>query len=383
MQLYRHASSLANHPPGSAETKRCGSRLSGQRRFVPALPDQRHERLHKEEKQVNTSLRLSSLAVIAAMLVATPAFAISLNLGGGGNNGGSAVSVGGSNAGSGSTVSVDAGNLLGGTGGASGDNGKRINLGGTDTGSLLDLGGNGSGTDATVDVNLGGTGSNGTLVDLFGNGDQPTTANVNLGGQDGTNANVLLDLFGSGDNPDAKVTLGNGTDAVAGLGGTDGSVIVDLFGNGGTGTGAGGGDTSSGTDAFNDNGNTGGTGSSGGGLFGTSTGGTGGLKVASIDAKGGACFTPNGDQMAKLVGRHIYNATTFSSWAHLGQMKIIDVGVCANAAASIKADANVAALQAKLASSPAIRAGLSSKGHSPGDVIAADASGNTLVLYVM
>ena len=318
---------------------------------------------------MKTNFRLSTVALLAAMLTTLPASAAVINLGGDGSNGG-VLNLGG-NGGSNTNAVVDTGNLLG-------NNGNNPNS--TVTTDLL---GTGDGSDpTTANVNLGGTGTTGNRINLFGTGnDDPTTANVDLGGTgSGTNGNVLLDLFGSDGttSPNGNVTLGTPGD-VAGLGTGDGT-LIDLFGDGsdgGTGgTGAGGTNGTNGTNG----GSTFGVGGSGG------SGGTisaGGRRVASLDSRTGACFTPNAQQIAKLSSRHTYEPATFSTWSGATSIKVVDVGVCDNAAASLTSQPNIDRLQAYIDGNAALKAGLGKAGHSSGDVVAVDRTGQNLVVYVM
>jgi hypothetical protein len=326
------------------------------------------------------TFKVSAIAILAAMLATAPASAASLNLGGGN---GSLLNLGGSGSGANATVSVDAGGLLDGS------------AGGSSTSALLDVNASGPGsgdglllgdTSATAKVDLGGSTDSGTLLDLFGTGSGPTTASVDVGSSDGIKANVLLDLFGNGTDANAKLTIGTGEN-VAGLNGTNGDVLIDLFGNGGTsggsaGNGAVGGGTGSGTGGIGGSGN---FGSGNGGTAGSGTVGAHGLQVASIDGKATAkaCFTPNVTQIAKLTSRHQYGPAAFSTWASVSSLKIVDIGLCTSAATTITGDPNIGRLQAFINANSTIRAGLAKQGHSPGDVIAVDKSGNTLVLYVI
>lgn len=299
-------------------------------------------------------LKVSALAIAAALLATAPASAVSLNLGGNGSGGLLGL---GSSSGTGSTATVNA-----------------------DTNGLLD---NGTGTatvgtnllggpnddDATANLNLGSAG-NGGVIDLLGNGSSgtPTTADVNLGGSSGTNGNVLLDLFGDGSsNPNARVDLGNS--AVTGDGSTD--AVLDLFG---TSTGSGGDGTGTGT-------GTDGNGGVGIGTPGAATTGT--IAIASLDGAAKGCFTPNANQVAKLASRHAYVGSTFSSWAGVSQLKVVDIGLCQGAGTAITSQSNVGRLQAFVSDHAALRDGLGKLGHKPADVIAADRSGNVLTVYVM
>ncbi|MBI4920259.1 MAG: hypothetical protein HY834_00785 [Devosia nanyangense] len=289
------------------------------------------------------NFRLSTAALLAIILATAPAGALTLNLGGSGDGG--LLGLGG-NTDNDATVTIDAGDLL-------------------ETGGILDTG-LGGGTTTTVNASLGGG------LGLFGGSNDPTTVNVNLGGTSGADADILLDLFGTGD--DAKVTLGSGD--VAGLdilgGDAGGSIILDLFGDP-----SGGGGTITGTDAFGDSGNNGGSGSSSG---------NGGIQVASLGPVD-ACFTPNAEQIAKLVNRHAYTAAAMSSWAQVRSLKVVEVGLCRSVRsrleATLAADANIGRLQDYLAGNAMLRAGLRQQGHSAGDVIAVDKSGATLIVYVI
>jgi hypothetical protein len=271
---------------------------------------------------VKTGLKISALAVIAAMLLTAPASSATINIGGTGNGG------------------------------------------------LLNFGG--SNTDPNVDVLTNGSAAgapNGTATtNALNNGGAPTTADVILGGTGGTgntNGNVLLDLFGTGDGSDAAVALGSGN-------GTDGGAALDLFGNGGAGTGGG-------------SGGTGGTNGDLFGPSGGSNGSvtTNGIRVASLDSTANArCFAPDATQIARLTSRHDYDDATLSGWVHASSVSIVDTGLCDSAKTTIARDANVAHLQAFVNGSPALRSMLAKQGRSASDVIAADRKGSTLTLYV-
>ena len=305
-------------------------------------------------------LKVSALAIAAALFATAPAVAATINLGGDGgllNLGGGSGGLlgGGSSGGSTATVNTDTSGLL--------NDGSGTTTIGT---SLL---GGPNDSDATANINLGNARTLGVL-DLTGNGSDstPTTADVNLGGGTGANGNVLLDLFGDGSsNPNARVDLG-GT-GLAGSNGTGNTnAVLDLFGPG-TGTGSGGG-----------------TGTTGSGAIGPGTPGartTGTVAIASLDTANKACFTPNANQVAKLANRHAYVDSTLSSWAGASQLKVVDIGLCQGAGTAITSQGNVERLQAFVADHAALRDGLGKLGHKPADVIAADKTGGVLTVYVM
>lgn len=293
---------------------------------------------------MNKSLKVSGIALLAALLVTPPASAVSINLGGDGGLVG-----GGSNSDATATVNT---NLL-----------------------------NDSGDDATARINLGngllGSGSDPTAaeINLFGTGGQSTDANIMLGGgSDGADGNVLLDLFGaspsSGGNTDARIALGTGGVGTGGVGGND--AALNLFGPA-DGTGAG-----DGTGKPGDN-NSGGIGSGNGGAR---TVGTVQIAAATSTPVGGKCFAPTAEQRARLVARHDYSQSTVG-WGQVGELKVIDVGLCSDAGASITSQANIAELQSYVSAHPEIKAGLDKLGRSPSEVIAGDKTGGTLTLYVM
>ena len=275
---------------------------------------------------MQTYLKISTAALLAAAMFTSAVNAASVTAG---------VNLGGSNTAPTASVNIDGGN------------------GG---------GGNGSDVNAAVDLGTNG-GTNGTLLDL--NGD-PITADVNAGD---TNADALVDLFGSDGGSDVNVTVGNGgTTGVADLSisGTDGGadVLIDLFGPGGSGGGIGG----DGIDGTGNSGN--------GSASGSST------LVASIgSAAAGNCFAPSAKQLDTLSSRHDYSSMT--GWGRVANIKIVELGVCADAQDEIGADANIADLQNKIATSAKLRAALQSQGHSAADVIAVDKNDNTLVVYVI
>lgn len=286
---------------------------------------------------MHRSLKVSGAALMVALLATLPASAVSINLGGDGGL------LGGGTDG-GATATVNTGLLN-----DSGDAAARVDLGN----GLL-----GSDSDPTT-----------ANVDLFGVGDQPTNANVTLGGgADGTNGDVLLDLFGngasSGSDSNARIALGTGG---AGTGDSGNAAALDLFGPA-DGTGAGDGTSASGA---------------GGGASGSArTVGT--VQIAAVgNIQGvGNCFTPSAEQQAKLVARHDYAQST-ASWGGIGQLKVVDVGLCSSAGASIVRESNIGRLQAYVTAHPEIRSGLDKLGRSPSEVIAGDKNGDTLTLYVM
>jgi hypothetical protein len=258
---------------------------------------------------------LSTLA-LCAVLLATPAGAASINLGGSGGG------------------LLGTGLLSGGTTSAS------VNTAGT--GGLLDLGGGSSDTSATLTLGGDGTGSSNTLLDLFGNGGDAGNAQVNLGvaelgGADtgvGT-SNVTLDLFGNSTGDDGGIGIGGGTPE---------------GGNGG-----------------------------GSGLFGGGNGTTVASLSTSVNTK---CFSPNPAQLATLANRHVYAPSTFNSWQGAATIKVIDAGICNAAAVNIAAQPNIGRLQTFIDANPGLRDQLAQWGHKPGDVIAIDRQGGTLIVYV-
>jgi len=284
---------------------------------------------------LRNNLRISTIAVLAAMLIAGSASAATVTVGG---NGG----------------------LLGGGGG----------------GSTVDAGvntGGGSGNDVTLDINdpnghtvlldLGNTVSDGGTtgtVDLGGT-DQPNSANINLGGTGGTNGDVLLDLFGTG-GANGDVALNTGSNGVGGVS-TD-PVVLDLFGNGD--------DGANGTNGIN--------GTNGNGSNATINGAGVRVVAARANAK---CFAPNAAQIEKLANRHTYGDATVGGWAGASRLRVIDVGLCKNAGATISGNANVDRLQSLVAGNAGLMASLSKSGRSANDVIAVDKNGQTLTVYVM
>jgi len=313
-------------------------------------------------------MRLSvglSILALSAVLAAQPVAAATINLGGNGNNGllGTGLLSGnGSQSSDGSTLSVNT-NLNGTSGGTSND------------GSLLNLFGDGSTpTSAAITVNTNGSGTSGNLLNLFGDGQDPTTATVTLGGNGTNDANALVDLFGDASGTgDAQVSLG-GTGLGSGSDvGVPSNVTLDLFGNGNSGGSVG---TLPGTTGGYDGSGSGS--GAGGGVI-----GGGGTTVASLDSKiGGSCFTPNASQLAKLAGRHTYDTTTFEGWMGIKAIKVIRAGLCPQAARDVAAQTNIGQLQTFFGSNAALRDQLAKWGHGPGDVIAVDRQGSTLIVYV-
>ena len=122
-------------------------------------------------------------------------------------------------------------------------------------------------------------------------------------------------------------------------------------------------------------------GGSGGGLLASAS------TDAGVNAGADACLTLDAAELDQLIQRHIYNRATFNSWASAQSLKIVEVDFCdvavADVAAAASGSANVASLQAFLAAQAKVNAGLQSKGYSAGDVIAADHSGEVLIVYVI
>ncbi len=317
-----------------------------------------------------------------------------------------------------------------------GKDGDLLDLG---TGPLLDLRGDPE-TDAVVEADLGGgelldtgetrrlldLGSTGDLLDLRGTGDLLDLGSTgdlldlgpgNLLDLDGGDAEeVALDLGNTkidadlnpsdNDAPLARLTLGTGDDGVAGTGllsGTDGTATVGggnaaniSLGTNDDGTGSGGGGSGGDSNGAAGNGGggsaVGGGGNSGGGSAGP-VGGNGGSGdddgdlFAAATTGTTACMTLDAAQLDQLMQRHTYNSATFNSWASARALKIVEVDFCDQAVAQVAAAAssssNVARLQAFLAAQAKVSAGLRSKGHSAGDVIAADHSGEVLIVYVI
>jgi len=303
------------------------------------------------EKQVKPSLNISTIAILAVLLTATSASAVTLNLGGGD---GGLVDLGNSSGGNGgAAATVDAGNGIISKGGLFNNDGTAtaaVDLNPASNGghdAVVDFGntlGNAR-TNAIVDLGgTGGSGGNGDLLDLFGTTD-PTVASVDFGGLDGaTTSPDALGLFGTevdtaaaGPN-DANESLFGGSERD----GTSSTDIIPI----------------------------------------TGLGGSTGLRVASIDSKAAACFTPTAEQIAKLAGRHAYTPATFSTWAGATGLKIVDVGLCNGAGARIGAAANIAQLQSFVNGNAVLKSSLQQRGHAPGDVIGIDKKGTTLVIYV-
>jgi hypothetical protein len=230
----------------------------------------------------------------------------------------------------------DGGGLLGG-GGSTGDANVTVDT------NLL----NGSGDDADARINLGDG--------LLGSGSDPTTADVDLFGSGA----------GSGGNTGTRVALGTG-------GTGSNAAALDLFGDG-----AGAGSDGSGIPGDGSSGN-GGGGISGG----ARTVGTVQIAAATPTPDASKCFAPTAEQQAKLVARHDYTQSV-AAWGQVSELKVIDVGLCNSAAASIVAETNIGQLQSYVSSHPEIRAGLDKLGRAPSEVIAGDKSGGTLTLYVM
>lgn len=321
-------------------------------------------------------------------------------------------------------------NLGGGTGGGLldlGGDGDLIDLAGLNLGdgSLLDLSGNDD-VDAAIEIDLGdgdlldlgstggigGIGGTGGLLDLGGDGDLLDLGGdgdlLDLGGSTqllaldlgGTNVDADLNLDG-GDEPIVDVTISNDEGGLAGTGVLPNTETEATVGGGNAATvkitdtsdddsGNGGGGNGGGGNGGGGNGNGGnGSGGNGNGSGGSGSGGAGngGGDGSLFATNGAACLTLTPAQVDELIRRHVYNRATFNSWASAQSLRVVEVDLCAGemaeVAAAAGADANVARLQAFLAAQAKVRAGLQSKGHAPGDVIAADHSGEILTVYVI
>lgn len=356
---------------------------------------------------------------------------IDLNLGSvdgddGGLLGGSGlIDLGGDNDSDASVIDLDGDIIdLGGNGGPLdlGDDGDLIDLADLDLGDgpLLDLSG-----DAFIDIDLGSTGGIGdtnNLLDLGTDGGLLNLGEDALLDLSGDTRLLALDLGGSnvaadlnldgGDEPIVDVTITNDGNGIAGTGLVpEGSVDTgdaalititspngdsDGGGTGGSGNGGGGsgGNSGSGGNGGNGAGGSSGAGNNGGAPSGNAPGasagnGSGGNGASNslVAASSDTCLTLDQAQLDELVGRHIYNRATFNSWASAQSLRIVEVDLCeveiSEVAAVVGASANVAQLQAFLAAQAKVRAGLHSKGYAPGDVIAADHSGEVLTVYVI
>ena len=311
-----------------------------------------------------------------------------------------------------------------------GNDGDLLDLG---SGPLLDLSGN-TETEALIEADLGGgelldlgetgsildLGAGGELLDFGGSGDL-----LDLGGGElldlGLSEDVALDLGNTridvdldadgGDDPLATVSISTDQDGVAGTGvlpDTSGTATVaggnaasvslatnddapgsDGSGGGSNGNSGSGSDSGNGYGGFGGDGNGSAGGNGAGRGFGGSSGGNGsdGAFFAAANSNNAACMTLTAAQLDELIQRHTYNRATFNSWASARSLKIVEVDFCDDAAVDVAAAAdgssNVARLQAFLAAQAKVKAGLESKGHSAGDVIAADHSGNVLIVYVI
>lgn len=322
---------------------------------------------------MKTGLKISTIATLAAMFAAAPAYALSVNVGGEGG----LLNVDTSS--SGVNATVDAGNLLGG-----GSGGGFVSLGGPGdgTGSLVNVG---PGSNGTVNVDLGGT-------DGLGLGQGPITGSVNLGGST-PDATVLANLFGDPNGgPTAAVDVNTGgadglltgIPVVGDIGDT--SVILDLFGPGGNGAGGSG----TGGNGGNGGGGTGGNGGAGGNGGNGGAGGVGvgaNVRIATADLRAGAnaggCFNPTDAQVERLASRHDYDQDYFAQWGAVTQVKVVDLSICGDAAPRLRAMANISKLQTVFSGSEALKAILARQGAKPNGVIGADRSGKMLTIYTL
>lgn len=288
---------------------------------------------------MKTNSLLSGVAVLAILLAANPAGAVSLNVGGDGG-----------------AVSVDA---------DSGDSG----------GVGVDVGGDGGGVGTVGDKPLLGTGGD-DLVTLDTDDDDDAVVTLFGGANDdvveaevlepGTDEDVYLRLFGAG---------GGDSTATADLGDGDGgtSAEVTLFG-GGDGTGG--------------DGSGGGTGGSGG-TDGTTTGSIGGGATTQAGAAarsqvgaGANCFKPDQGQINHLLSRNDYRPGDAEAWQQAASVNVVPVELCPEAEAqlqaAIAADDTMRLLQSAVASDARLSAEV-----NPRDVLAVDQSGQNLTVYVL
>lgn len=312
---------------------------------------------------------LSGVALAALILATAPVQAQVLNLGGG-NDGGS-------------SVSVD----LGGDGG-----GGLLNLGGDDgndvdgdvsinDNTIIDVDGDGDGD--LIDLDGDSVGDQEIEVDLFGPGDGGETQ-LALGTDGDGDDDALVTLFGSGGEADAASVdiLPGGSGDVGGIGGggtdTDADVNLDLFGDGGDdGTDP----TETGSTDDGDDG-TGGSGSDGGGVQ--------PMPDTLVAAAGDAgiatdCFAPNEQQIAHLLARGTYDDAVVAQWSAASDVNLIAVNLCPEAQAQLAAvlsgDANLDYMQSAVAMNATIVAELAPS-YTANDVLAVDQSGNELTVYV-
>jgi len=272
---------------------------------------------------MNTRIVVSTIAIATVLLTTFPATALSLNLGNQGGLLGTGIGASGSTgSGNGTDVTV----LNPPT--SAGDNAITANTG--------DLFGSGNGAQVGIDPNSDSTGVGGSLL----NSDGTSTATAGLGA-----GGLLGNMFG-------------GTTGIGPIGGTT---------EGGGGLGGDGGGLG------------GGTGGDGGGLG--SAGGNGGSILQASLGTGG-CITPNSRQIDTLLHRHAYTAGMVGGAT---DVRIVKVPVCASAVARVAVaasdDANVEGLRGSFSGAMLDRIG--QNGYTADDVIAADRSGSTLVVYVM
>jgi hypothetical protein len=258
-----------------------------------------------------------------------------------------------------------------------------LDLGGVDLdGGLLDLGETGS----ILDL-----GSNENLLDLGGQSEDLVA--LDLG-----NTTIDADLnIDGGEEPLAEVNITTGSDGVAGtgvlpntggnasVGGDSAASVTISTGEGAEGNGGSGGSGGNGSTGGNGNGAPG-SNATGGPAIGTGGPGSG-SSLADLTGGSDRCLTLDAAQLDELIQRHAYTRETFNSWASARSLKVVPVAFCDaeidEVAAAAGESANVARLQAFLAAQAKVRAGLQSRGYSPGDVIAADHSGDVLTVYVI
>jgi hypothetical protein len=323
-------------------------------------------------------MKLGGTALAVLLLGISPAGAQLLNIGGGDN----------------SMVGVDLGSVGGDGGGsllgADADSTLEIELGNDRPGSRR-VGASviGVGEHGETQLGLGTEGDDDVIVNLFGASGEGRTATAHLlpGGDEdplsrerpeavlnvGDN-DAIVDLFGSGGDEDtARLSIDRGSDAAGGLGGNL-AATIGLFGSsGGSGT------DPTGSDAPDGNGGAGGA--PGGAL------GPGGSAMTTVTATASmrnraSCFSPTPEQIAHLLGRKDYAG---ASWRQVQKVSLVAIELCPDArarlAAALAADGNIRIMQSAVATNERIRAELAPR-YQADDVLAVDAAGNQLTVYV-
>lgn len=109
-------------------------------------------------------------------------------------------------------------------------------------------------------------------------------------------------------------------------------------------------------------------------------------KPAAVAQAPGKCFTPNDEQINHLVSSKSYSGDSVATWRTAGAVTLVPVRLCPEARTRVSevtyGNANMAAMRAGIAASPAIQGKLQGTGLDSEDVLAVGAKDGQVVVYV-